>query len=162
EERTKRTTEPIVGGDVETNFRPTKNGIRKLATHKTFQDYFLHSADNLQMVRQRSGELDDPVVKVGRTNLERVSHAHAVDFLDKTIGQIVALIEGKITGEVACAVFARNLFIEKIADRSGLEGLEQITLLILGKRAVPESVCLVRRQQRAFQEALQLVLEADF
>src|SRR5258707_2243614 len=82
----------------------------QLILHQALQDDFLFSAIYLQLVWQSRGEFNDAVIEIGRPNLERVSHAHAIDFLKQVVRQIVALIEGEIAAQVTAARAAREFF----------------------------------------------------
>ena len=107
------------------------------------------------------GEFHNPVIEQRRTHLKRVRHAHAVDFVEQVVGQVVQLIEQQIP-----------------VDETDFGGCWQVAEAARADdgRSVPEATAASASTENdpfqnrwassewssgALQPALQLVFEAD-
>ena len=157
QQRLQMAAQPVMHGDIESLFLPGEDALRQLVLHQIAQKELQRAALNAVVRRKRGREFDDAMIEEGRTNFERVRHAHSIDFSEQIIRQVVSLIEGHEAADVS-------------ASRNGREQLEQVgvvvrehqlTALIVGEGPVPEDVRASFVKQRSMQEALQFVVEAN-
>src|SRR5438445_6568775 len=109
-----------------------------------------------EVLGQARGKIHNAWIKKWGPNLQRVRHAHPIDFVENVIREVVALIE------IQKALQSASFHFFEQAPQSILAG-EQIhgSLCTLGMSAVPETVRQLRRKQAAFQKALDLVFKSD-
>ena len=161
QKRAKDAAEPIVRGDVETFFSSREDGLGELIAHELLENVLQAETVHLEVSGQRSGELNDSVVEEGRPDFERVRHAHAVALVEDVVGQIEQLVQPEV------AVDEADLGgLGREAQGQGVGGgpvaiPAQGALLFGREGAVPEKMGGVGGEQRAAEEALELVLEAD-
>jgi hypothetical protein len=86
--------------NVKTDFLAIENRIRQLTCHQFFQQNFLARAVNFQSRRQGRAELHDAVIKEGRPNFKRMSHAHPIGFGENVIGKKIFLIKPEVRTEI--------------------------------------------------------------
>ena len=104
DKRSKRTTEPFVRWDVETNFLSPQDGLRQLVAHESLQQELLLRTSNFERCRQGGGEFDDTVIQERRPQLDGVGHAHAVRLNQDVVWQIILLIEPQESAQVIFVV----------------------------------------------------------
>src|SRR5665213_4298686 len=88
-------------------------------------------------------------------------HAHAVDFIQQVVLQIIELVEQHVSVQEAYFARGRQVGAESSRPRAVVV-LQETGLPLPGKRAVPEQMSFVGFQQRTLQQSLQLVFKADF
>ncbi len=87
--------------NIEAFLLPIQDGVGQLPAHQLAQDMLLARPAYFQMVRQRSGELDDAMIEERRPQFQSVSHAHAVGLHQNVVRQEILLIEPKVAAEAA-------------------------------------------------------------
>ena len=64
-----------------------KDGWGQDSLHSFFENVLSRVATKLHSPRHSKGQLDDTLIQEGCPGLERVGHAHAVDFHQNVVGQ---------------------------------------------------------------------------
>src|SRR6266851_9104494 len=88
--------QPLMDGDIETNFRPPQYSTGQLVLHQAAKYVLGTRSPQLEVLRQAGGEVDDSRIEEGRPDLQRMSHADAIHLVEDVVGQVVALIEFQV------------------------------------------------------------------
>src|SRR5579859_2383420 len=104
QQRAQRAAKPIVGGNVQAGLGAAQHGVRQFALHQALQHDLVLPTVDFHVLRQARGKLDEAMIEKRRAHLERMRHAHAIDFLQDVVGEVVALIEGQIAVQRAVIV----------------------------------------------------------
>ena len=160
-QRTQHAAEPLVNGNIETNLRPTQHRRRQRVLHHAAQHELGFQAGYLVPLRQTRGKRDNARIEKRRAHLNRMRHTHPVYLVEDPVRHRVALVEVQKALKIRFARTLRAHLIQNRSQRPGIRKLEEAPLLILAERAIPKHVRGFSRKQRAFKEALDLVLETD-
>ena len=86
-------SQPLVSGNVESDFLPTQNCPRQLLLHQLLQQELLVLAPDFQMSGQSRRKFHNTMVKERWPHFDRMCHAHAVALGENVVGEKVLLIE---------------------------------------------------------------------
>src|SRR3984893_12178892 len=98
-------TEPLVNGYIKPHFFAANYAFRKFALHQFLQDVFQCKAAHFVLLRQRCRKFYYAMIKVWRTNLKGMRHAHPVQLVQYDRLEKILLIEQ----EVAVQIFAAGV-----------------------------------------------------
>src|ERR1700730_10733748 len=96
QQRTERSSKPIMNRDSESDLPPAEDCRRQLASHEFLKNQFLTRSANLERLRERGGEFHNSVVQKWRAYFDRMSHTHAVHLCQDIVWKIIFLIEPEI------------------------------------------------------------------
>src|SRR5256885_5694173 len=99
------------------------------------------------------------MIEERRTNLDGMSHAHAVALHQDVVGQIILLIEPQKLRQSIPSLWQLVDFIQKTVKRGGKRLSKQRVLFVVGESPVPIYVSLFWLKQAAREESLQFVLD---
>src|SRR6267378_1523154 len=78
QQSTERPADPVVRGNIETDFLALQDGRRELVFHQFLEKHFLLRTADLQRGGEFGGKLDKAMIEKRRTHFDGVSHAHTV------------------------------------------------------------------------------------
>ena len=93
--RSKRSPQPFVRRDIEADLLAAHDRRGQLEIHQFLEQILLACPTNLEIGGEGRGKFHDAMVQEGRTDFDRVRHAHAVGFHQDVIGKIVFLVKLK-------------------------------------------------------------------
>ena len=149
-------------GNVEAFLLAREHGVRELVLHQLPQNVLQRGAADLQILGQRSRELHDAVIQKRRPHLERVRHAHAVALVQDVVGQVAELVEPQVAVELARlrrpagGSHSNSRWIGAWSSKAHSSRFSDTLNAPFQKTWASSGA-----EQRARQEPLQLVLEAD-
>ena len=94
-------------------------------------------------------ELHDAMIEERRTNLNGMSHTHAVALHQDVVGQIILLIEPQKLRQSIPSLWQLVDFIQKTVKRDGKRLSKERLLFHVGESSVPVDVSLLWRKQTA-------------
>src|SRR6476620_8260363 len=135
--------EPVMRGNIEAFFAAPYDSFGQAILHQFPEHKLQASAADLEIFGKPRCELDDPVIQKRRPDFQRMRHAHAIDFGQNVVGQIVQLIHAKEAGQAGGGAITVPGAMA-VSNMSGwdIPAVSEILLLASGKRTVPEEVGL--------------------
>src|SRR5882757_4665529 len=119
QQSTERPAEPVVRGNIETDFLALQDGRRELVFHQFLEKHFLLRTADLQRGGEFGGKLDKAMIEKRRTHFDGVSHAHTVALRENVVAKKVFLIEPKVRREVVRTRWQAVQLGENLVQRIG-------------------------------------------
>src|SRR5438094_10158141 len=102
------------------------------------------------------------MIEERRTNLDGMSHAHAVALHQDVVGQIILLIEPQKLRQSIPSLWQLDDFIQKTVKRGGKRLSKQRVHFVIGESAVPIYVTICWLRLAAGVDSCQYVIKVYF